>query len=187
MLRRFSGGGAVVLGPGCLNYAVVLSLVSRPELTNVAASFQVILGRIVAALGISGLSLAGGDGSRAGRAEGVGKRPATRAPRADPPRHAVVRVRSRAGDPLPEGAGPPAGIPRGAAPRRVHRKPPAVCRDDSRAAGDGVGRLPCSARPAPLEPGRSCAIVRRRCSDRTDACRRGQTVLRRLASRTTYA
>ena len=60
VLRRFSGGGAVVLGPGCLNYAVVLSLVSWPELTNVAASFHVILGRIVAALGISGLSIAGG-------------------------------------------------------------------------------------------------------------------------------
>ena len=60
VLRRFSGGGAVVLGPGCLNYAVVLSLVSWPELANVAASFQFILGRIVAALGIPGLSLAGG-------------------------------------------------------------------------------------------------------------------------------
>jgi lipoate-protein ligase A len=59
VLRRCSGGGAVVLGPGCLNYAVVLSLVSWPELTNVAASFHLILGRIVAALGISGLSLAG--------------------------------------------------------------------------------------------------------------------------------
>ena len=60
VLRRFSGGGAVVLGPGCLNYAVVLSLVSWPELIDVAASFQVILGRIVAALGIPGLSIAGG-------------------------------------------------------------------------------------------------------------------------------
>jgi lipoate---protein ligase len=60
VLRRFSGGGAVVLGPGCLNYAVVLPLVSSPELINVAASFHLILGRIVAALGISGLSLAGG-------------------------------------------------------------------------------------------------------------------------------
>ena len=59
VLRRFSGGGAVVLGPGCLNYAVVLSLVSSPELIDVAGSFQVILGRIVAALGIPGLSLAG--------------------------------------------------------------------------------------------------------------------------------
>jgi lipoate-protein ligase A len=60
VLRRFSGGGAVVLGPGCLNYAVVLSLDSRPELSDVAVSFQFILGGIVAALGISGLSVAGG-------------------------------------------------------------------------------------------------------------------------------
>ena len=59
VLRRFSGGGAVVLGPGCLNYAVVLSLVSWPELTNVSASFHFILKRIVAALGVSGLSLGG--------------------------------------------------------------------------------------------------------------------------------
>ena len=59
VLRRFSGGGAVVLGPGCLNYAVALSLVSRPELADVAASFQFILGRIVAALGVPGLSIAG--------------------------------------------------------------------------------------------------------------------------------
>jgi lipoate---protein ligase len=60
VLRRFSGGGAVLLGPGCLNYTVVLSLVSRPELSEVAASFQFILRRIVAALDIPGLSLAGG-------------------------------------------------------------------------------------------------------------------------------
>ena len=59
VLRRFSGGGAVVLGPGCLNYALALSLVSRPELMNVAASFQLILGQIVSALDIPGLSVAG--------------------------------------------------------------------------------------------------------------------------------
>jgi lipoate-protein ligase A len=59
VVRRFSGGGAVVLGPGCLNYAVALSLVSRPELRHVRASFQFILGRIVAALAIPGLSVAG--------------------------------------------------------------------------------------------------------------------------------
>ena len=59
VVRRFSGGGAVVLGPGCLNYAVALSLVSRPELAHVRASFQFILGRIAAALDIPGLSVAG--------------------------------------------------------------------------------------------------------------------------------
>ena len=60
VLRRFSGGGAVVLAPGCLNYAIVLSFVSRPELTDVAASFEFILRHVVAALGISGLLLTGG-------------------------------------------------------------------------------------------------------------------------------
>jgi lipoate---protein ligase len=59
VLRRFSGGGAVVLGPGCLNYAVALPLASLPELVSVAASFRFILGAIVTALGIPGLSIAG--------------------------------------------------------------------------------------------------------------------------------
>jgi lipoate-protein ligase A len=60
VLRRFSGGGPVVLGPGCLNYAVALSLVSRPWLADVATSFEVILGRIVRALRLPGLTVAGG-------------------------------------------------------------------------------------------------------------------------------
>lgn len=60
VLRRFSGGGAVVLGPGCLNYAVAVSLVSHPALADVATSFHVILGRIVGAMRISGLTVAGG-------------------------------------------------------------------------------------------------------------------------------
>jgi lipoate-protein ligase A len=80
VLRRFSGGGAVVLGPGCLNYAVALSLVSWPELTDVSASFHIILGRIVDALGVPGLSVAGGTdlmlGSRkvSGNAQRRGRR-----------------------------------------------------------------------------------------------------------------
>ena len=60
VLRRGSGGGAVVLGPGCLNYAVVLSLVPWTELANVAASFRYILERIAAALDVPGLAVAGG-------------------------------------------------------------------------------------------------------------------------------
>jgi lipoate-protein ligase A len=61
VLRRFSGGGAVVLGHGCLNYAVALSLVSRPELSDVAASFQVVLEAVVSALDVPGLSIEGTD------------------------------------------------------------------------------------------------------------------------------
>jgi lipoate-protein ligase A len=57
--RRFSGGGAVVLASGCLNYTVGLSLTSRPELADVERSFQFVLGTIVEALGLPGLSIAG--------------------------------------------------------------------------------------------------------------------------------
>lgn len=59
VIRRFSGGGAVVLGPGCLNYALGLSLVSRPDLADVAESFRTILGDLGDALGIDGLTVAG--------------------------------------------------------------------------------------------------------------------------------
>jgi lipoate-protein ligase A len=68
VLRRFTGGGAVVVGPGCLNYAVVVSLVSRPELADVAGSFRAILGRIVETIDVAGVSLEGGsDLALAGR------------------------------------------------------------------------------------------------------------------------
>lgn len=59
VLRRQSGGGSVVLAPGCLNYAVAVSMVSRPDLLDVAASFRLILGRIVEALALPGVSIAG--------------------------------------------------------------------------------------------------------------------------------
>jgi lipoate-protein ligase A len=59
VLRRSSGGGAVVLAPGCLNYAVAVSLVSRPELMDVSDSFCIILGQIAASLGVPGVSISG--------------------------------------------------------------------------------------------------------------------------------
>lgn len=60
VMRRQSGGGSVVLATGCLNYAVVLAVVSRPELVDVAGSFRIILGRVVELLDLPGLSVAGG-------------------------------------------------------------------------------------------------------------------------------
>ena len=60
VLRRFSGGGAVVLGRGCLNYSVALSLASHPALADVAASFRFVLGALVTALAVPGLSIMGG-------------------------------------------------------------------------------------------------------------------------------
>ncbi len=51
VLRRSSGGGAVVLAPGCLNYSLVFSLEHRPRWRNVRQSFCGILSRIADALG----------------------------------------------------------------------------------------------------------------------------------------
>ncbi|HXG47395.1 MAG TPA: lipoate--protein ligase family protein [Methylomirabilota bacterium] len=50
ILRRCSGGGTVLQGPGCLNYAVVLPLTAEPALTNVSATNRFFMTRIVRAL-----------------------------------------------------------------------------------------------------------------------------------------
>jgi len=61
VVRRFSGGGTVVLGAGCLNYAVALSLASHPGLNDVAASTRMVLDAIVEALDVEGLAIDGSD------------------------------------------------------------------------------------------------------------------------------
>ena len=130
VLRRFSGGGAVVLGPGCLNYAIALSLVSRPELADVAASFRAILGRVAAALGVPGLSIAG---ARRPRAATGGRSPETRSAAAAARSCITARCCTTsipACRPLPEGARPPAGVPRRPTARGVHRQSSALGRDD---------------------------------------------------------
>lgn len=49
VLRRSSGGGTVVQGRGCLNYAVVLSK-KRAGLADIKSSYQIILGKIIEGL-----------------------------------------------------------------------------------------------------------------------------------------
>ena len=51
ILRRGSGGGAVLLGPGCLNYSLAFSLDAKPGWRNVGRSFREILSRMADALG----------------------------------------------------------------------------------------------------------------------------------------
>jgi lipoate-protein ligase A len=51
VLRRCSGGGAVVLGPGCLNYSLVFSFESRPGWRDVRRSLREILSPMSDALG----------------------------------------------------------------------------------------------------------------------------------------
>jgi len=50
VLRRSSGGAAVVTGPGCLMYALVLSYERRPELRMIDHAHRFVLGRIASAL-----------------------------------------------------------------------------------------------------------------------------------------
>lgn len=46
LLRRCSGGGTVLQGPCCLNYALVLSLEYRPSCASIDGTTQLVLGRI---------------------------------------------------------------------------------------------------------------------------------------------
>ena len=50
ILRRSSGGAAIVAGPGCLMFAVVLSYRLRPELRDIRRAHQFVLGRLTDAL-----------------------------------------------------------------------------------------------------------------------------------------
>lgn len=59
VLRRASGGGTVVLGPGCLCFALVLSYDRHPAFRQVRRSYRAILGPIVAAIGSDGLAVRG--------------------------------------------------------------------------------------------------------------------------------
>lgn len=50
MLRRTSGGGTVLQGPGCLSYALVLPLTFHSDLLNIRSTNRFILERIAKAL-----------------------------------------------------------------------------------------------------------------------------------------
>ena len=50
ILRRSSGGGTVLLGPGCLLFTLALSFDRDPALRDINASYRWILGRVIRAL-----------------------------------------------------------------------------------------------------------------------------------------
>lgn len=50
IIRRPSGGGTVLQGPGCLNYSAILSYERNPLLKNIRKSYEVILGGICSSL-----------------------------------------------------------------------------------------------------------------------------------------
>ncbi|HEY2147825.1 MAG TPA: lipoate--protein ligase family protein [Pirellulales bacterium] len=51
VLRRTSGGAAIVTGPGCLMYALVLSLEARPELRAIDRAHCFVLNHLARAIG----------------------------------------------------------------------------------------------------------------------------------------
>ncbi len=55
VFRRTSGGGAVVLGPGCLAYCVIVPFEYEPECRDVRHGFTWILERMLQALRVSDL------------------------------------------------------------------------------------------------------------------------------------
>ena len=57
VVRRCSGGAAVVIGPGCLMFAAILSYHSRPELHSIDQAHRLVLGRIVESLDRIGVSV----------------------------------------------------------------------------------------------------------------------------------
>lgn len=57
LARRSSGGGTVLLGPGCLLYSVVLAFGRDPALASILPSYHWILARVAAALARPGVAL----------------------------------------------------------------------------------------------------------------------------------
>jgi lipoate-protein ligase A len=55
VLRRSSGGGTVVQGPGCLNYTLILSKQKYPVLNDLGRSYQWIGAKVIAALRQAGV------------------------------------------------------------------------------------------------------------------------------------
>ena len=57
VVGRSSGGAAIVAGPGCLMYAVVVSHQLRPELKDITRAHRFVLDRIVSAVNNTGIEV----------------------------------------------------------------------------------------------------------------------------------
>ena len=55
VLRRSSGGGTVLQGPGCLNYTLILSKQKHPELNDLRKSYEWISAKVIEALRQAGV------------------------------------------------------------------------------------------------------------------------------------
>jgi lipoate-protein ligase A len=59
ILRRSSGGGTVLWGPGCLLFSLALRYDHAPELAGIRSSYCLILQRVANAVGLAGAAPAG--------------------------------------------------------------------------------------------------------------------------------
>lgn len=83
VLRRTSGGGTVVQGPGCLNYTLVLNMDRDPAVNDLRRSYQWISQKVIDALRLQGveaafrpisdIALASGEKKFSGNAQRRGK------------------------------------------------------------------------------------------------------------------
>jgi len=55
VLRRRSGGGTVIQGPGCLNFSLILSKKKREQIMNLHQSYRYVLERVAGALKTLGI------------------------------------------------------------------------------------------------------------------------------------
>jgi lipoate-protein ligase A len=51
VLRRCSGGAAIMAGPGCLMYSLVLSLIQRPHLRQIDEAHRFVMGQLAISIG----------------------------------------------------------------------------------------------------------------------------------------
>ena len=57
--RRWSGGGCVLQGPGCVNYTLILRKDRHPGIDTIHGSYDYILGKVSKAIGIERITPAG--------------------------------------------------------------------------------------------------------------------------------
>lgn len=84
VLRRYSGGGTVIQGKGCLNYNLVLSKEIHAPIADLRKSYEYILGKVISALKtldiecvfkpISDIALAASEKKFSGNAQHRGKK-----------------------------------------------------------------------------------------------------------------
>lgn len=106
IIRRSSGGAAIVTGPGCLMYAVVLSYAGRPELKDIGRAHRYVLERLTRTLNSYGLQTVRAGTSDLVIADG-GLRMAD-----SQSSDSQSAIRNRSVLPLPLGEGNEASVPR---------------------------------------------------------------------------